>query len=187
MPLYRRILLTVFAVAALSGTAIALIERLTPLAGVIEDADLIFLAKIEKVDPEKPSLIMNVETDLKGKAEFRRLPVNLTGDKEKHTPDLLARVAADLPVIVFVTELNKKQLALVYTEGTWFQVIGTPDGNNVRWAFTHGEPFLRRTFKGATAELIATVKDVLAGKAKAPAPNSKEPPGFGPKISEQAK
>jgi hypothetical protein len=166
----------------MAGTAWAVIERLTPLGSVISDADYIFLAKIEKVDPARPSVVLNVAEDLKGKPEYRRLAVNLTGDKEKHTPELLKRIAADLPLVVFVTVVDERQLTLAYTNGTWFQLIGTPDGGQVRWAFTHCEPFLRRTFKGTTAELETLVRGVVAGKAKAPPPNKEEKPGFGPEV-----
>lgn len=167
---------------SLAAAAYGVIERLTPLANVIADSDHIFLAKIEKVDPARPGMVVNVVEDLKGKPEYRRLAVNLTGDKEKHTPELLKRVAADQPLVVFVTELDGRQLTLAYANGTWFQLIGTPDGGQVRWAFTHCEPFLRRTFKGTTAELEGLVRGVLAGKQKAPSPNKEEPPGFGPEV-----
>ena len=75
-------------------------------------------------------------------------------------------------------------MMLAFTNGTWFQVLGQTDGDQTRWAFTHCEIYLRRTFKGTTDELKQTVADVLAGKAKAPPPNPKEPPGLGPTLDE---
>ena len=160
----------------------AVIERLTPLAGLIKDADYIFVAKIEKVLPEKPGVILNITDDLKAKAPFRRLTVNLKGDNEKEPPQLLERLAADLPVLLIVTEVDKKLLMLAYTNGTWFQVVGQPDGDAFRWSFTHTEPFLRRTFKGTTAEMQQVIADAIAGKQKPPPVDAKEPPGLGPKV-----
>jgi hypothetical protein len=44
-----------------------------------------------------------------------------------------------------------------------------------------GEPYLRTTFKGTTAELQKVLVDHLAGKGKLPEP-IKEEPGFGPEY-----
>lgn len=169
------------------GLAVALIEALTPLARIIGDADEVFVAHFDRVDVEKPAAIIAWDADLEGKTALRRLPVNLTGDKEKHTPQFLKRIAPKLPVVLFVTHRNGKSLALGYTNGTWFQLIGTADdaaGRRVRWTFTHCEIYLRRTFTGTTKELIEVVGDSLAGKRKAPDVNPKEPPGFGPEVKQ---
>jgi outer membrane protein assembly factor BamB len=83
---------------------------------------------------------------------------------------------------VFVTEIEKKKLGLVYTNGTWFQILGDSDGATTRWSFTHIEIYLRRTFTGTTVEMEKTIEDALAGRKKAPPANSKEKPGFGPEI-----
>ncbi len=165
--------------------ALALIERLTPLAAILDDSDEVFVARFDRIDAEKPTAVLIWEKDLVGKTAFRRLPVNLTGDKEKHTPDFLKRIAPKLPVVLFVThQRDDKYLALGYTEGTWFQMIGTrtEDGKNARWVFTHCEIYLRRTYTGTTKEMISVVTDAVAGKKKPPRPNPKEPPGFGPEL-----
>jgi len=179
----------VLALACLPAPAQAFIEKLTSLSDVIAQSDFIFLAKVESVDPAKPAAVLTFQQDLKGKTDLRRMPINLTGDKEKHTPQLLKRLAPGLPVVVFLTDLpdsNKKQV-LVYSNGCWFQVLGHPDEQAIRWAFTHIEIYLRRTFAGATAELQLAVSDALAGKKKPPPANPKEPPGFGPEVEVQPK
>ena len=43
----------------------------------------------------------------------------------------------------------------------------------------HLEIYLRRTFRGTTAELQRTVSEVLAGRAQAPAPDPNVEPGYG--------
>jgi outer membrane protein assembly factor BamB len=179
----------VLALACLPAPAQAFIEKLTNLGDVISQSDLIFLAKVESVDPAKPSTVLTFQQDLKGKSDVRRMPINLTGDKEKHTPQLLKRLAPGLPVVVFLTDLpdsNKKQV-LVFSNGCWFQVLGHPDGQATRWAFTHIEIYLRRTFAGTTAEMQQLVTDALAGKKKPPPANPKEPPGFGPEVESRPK
>lgn len=48
-------------------------------------------------------------------------------------------------------------------------------------AFHHFEPYLRRTFKGTTAEMRQVIIDGLSGK-KAPPYDPKEKGGFGPEL-----
>ncbi|MFO1045390.1 MAG: hypothetical protein U0941_26730 [Planctomycetaceae bacterium] len=164
--------------------AAAFIQNLFPLQEFIDDSDFIFTATVEKIDPAKPSAVFVVKEHLKGKGPFTRIPINLTGDKQKHTPQLLKRIAPDLPLIVGVKKQdNGKFMLLAYTNGTWFQVLGQTEGEQTRWAFTHCEIYLRRTFSGTTDELKQVLTDVLAGKAKPPSPNPKEPAGFGPVVT----
>lgn len=172
----------------LAAPAHAVITRLTPLAEILSGQQYIFTATVEKVDPEKPGIILNVNEELKGKVPFKRMPVNMTGDseavKEKHPEKLFKRVKPGLPVMVFAGGRGKMYTAFIYTEGTWFQILGrvgdAPD--KVTFSLTHGEPYLRRTFKGTTAELKQIVVDGLAKKKDPPGPNDKEEPGFGPEV-----
>jgi hypothetical protein len=168
------------------------ITRLTPLRDVLEQAHFILVVKVDALDADKPAVVLAADVDLKGKAPFRRLPVNLTGDSEavkhKQTPQLLKRLAPGQPLLLFVNQGEDKKsfIALAYTNGTWFQLTGTPgdEPSTVRWAFTHLEPYLRRTYKGTTAELKQVVLDVLAGKKEPPQPDSKEKPGLGPEVED---
>ncbi|MBI5759164.1 MAG: hypothetical protein HZA46_11665, partial [Planctomycetales bacterium] len=164
--------------------SLAFIERLTPLQNLIGDADFIFVARVSSLDRDKPTMVLTVGDGLKGKPAFTRMPINLTGDKEKHTPQLLERLERDLPVVVFVTSLESKQVGLAYTNGTWFQILGQSVAGDatVRWSFTHCEIYLRRTFIGTTDEMRQVLSDVVAGKRKAPPPNPKEKPGLGEPV-----
>jgi outer membrane protein assembly factor BamB len=169
--------------------ALAVIQRLTPLKDVLAESQFIFVAKVEALDPGKPSVILKVDDQLKGKATFEKLPINLTGDSEAkkldHTSQLLKRLAPKQSVIVFATKQNKKYTAFAYSNGTWFQLVGEEADKTVRWRFTHCEPYLRRTFKGNTADLKEVIEDGLSGKKKPPEPDAKEKPGLGPEVSNE--
>jgi outer membrane protein assembly factor BamB len=169
----------------------AVIERPYPLEKAIKDGQFIFTAKVEKLDPEKPSAVLTVGDSLQGKAPFARLPINLTGDedsqKKKETPQLLKRLAPKLPLVVFVSKQDKRYVALAYTNGTWFQMTADEGGENPVWSFTHCEPYLRRTFKGTTAEMQQAVADAVAGKKEPPRYDPKEKPGLGPEVEEKPK
>ena len=180
-------LVTAVLICTSADTAHAFIQNLFPLQEFIDDSDFVFTAVVEKIDPAKPSAVIVVKDSLKGTAPFARIPVNLTGDKQKHTPQLLKRIAPDVPLIVGVKkQADGKFLMLAFTNGTWFQVLGQTDDGQIRWAFTHCEIYLRRTYSGTTEDLRKIIVDVIAGKAKAPPPNPKEPAGFGPVLKPES-
>ena len=189
----RWIVLCLGLLLCLDPAARAVITRLTPLREVLNSEQLIFTVKVAKLDPDKPAVIFQVEEDLKGKATFRKLPVNLTADsegqREQHTPKLLKRLADELELVIFASKRAKRYTAFGYTNGTWFQLIGQADDDSsrVRWSFTHCEPYLRRTFKGTTEELKQVIRDGLAGKKKPPEPDAKEEPGLGPEVKAKAR
>jgi hypothetical protein len=180
----RRLLFPLAALLLVASPAPAVIKKLVPLKEVLSSEEFIFVAEVEKVDPGKPSVVFTFAEHLKGKAPFERMPVNLTGDhfakKDNHTKELLARLVEKRRAVFFVSAVGKEYSCFGFLEGTWFQLRGTKDGEAVRWAFLHCEPYFRRTFKGTTAELKTVVTECLAGKRKPPEPDEKEPPGYGP-------
>ena len=181
----RRLLLTA-AFVALVLPALAVIKVLTPLKQVLDAEEFIFVAEVKAVDAEKPSATFAFTENLKGKCDLASIPVNLTGDsyakKDGHTKILLDRLAEKRQMIVFLSKTAKENSAFVFVEGTWFQMKGTLDGKDVRWAFLHCEPYFRRTFKGTTAELKAVVAKYVAKQGDPPAPDEKEPAGYGPVV-----
>lgn len=174
-------------------TVRAVITRELPLRTLIDDSPFIFTARVSALDAEKQRLLLIVDEHLKGKLPFAKMPVLLKGDREaargKQTPQLLKRLANELPVVLFVVKREDEYLAFAYTNGTWFHVTGVkPDGaDSVRWSFTHLEPYMRRTFKGSTSEMKQTLKDVLQGKRKPPESDPKEKPGLGPEVTPEKK
>ena len=185
--------LSLLVVALSAAPAPAVIKVLTPLSKVVTPVPFIFVAEVDKVDPDKPSVIFKFSENLKGKTTLERLPVNLTGDsfskKDGHTKVMLDRLAPGRKLILFVVEEKGKLYATGFIEGTWFQMDGTVDQDTkaVRWAFLHAEPYFRRTFKGTTAELKAVIEGAVAGTKKPPEPDESVPHGFGPTVEEEKK
>ena len=189
--------LTALALFALlvSATAVyAVITKLTPLAEVLESDQFIFTAKAEKLDPDnkdRPTATFALGKKLKGEPPFDRVPVNMTGDDEGKkagdTKTIFDRLDGTRELVFFVRKQGKIYNAKVFVEGSWFSIYGTldADGKTVRWAFLHGEPLLRRTFKGTSAEMVKTVEDSLAKKAKPPEPDEKEKGGYGPIVGKK--
>ncbi len=156
----------------------AVITRLTPLADFLEESLVIVVAKVEALDKDRPSMMLVVDEVLKGKPAQKKLPVLLNGDraaiKRKEPPQLLKRLANKLPVVLFIRERKEDRAAFAYTNGTWFSLEGVKVDGEVRWSLSHLEPYLRRTYKGTTAEMVQTVRDALSGKRKPPAVDEKQ-------------
>src|SRR5205085_1416033 len=97
----------------------ALIAAVMPLQGVIGDSTYIFTVKVDSVDPDKPSMTLVLDEQLKDKAPFKELRVNLEGDadakKLKHRDILLKRVAKDVTLVVFVVMKKNEYLAFAFT------------------------------------------------------------------------
>ena len=171
--------------------AAALIQTLVPLKDAVKTEELIFVATVAEVKPDTPAMVLTRTDNLKGEAPFERMPVSLKGDKEaekdKHADKLLKVVKKDLEMVVFASRKGKKYNAIAFFGGDWISLEGRveKDGDKevVRWAFLHGEPYMRRTFKGTTDEL----KEIVKGKKEAPAPDEKEKPGFADKPLSSAK
>ncbi|MFO0799009.1 MAG: PQQ-binding-like beta-propeller repeat protein [Gemmataceae bacterium] len=181
-----RVRLPLLALLLAAVPAQAVILRLVSLQEVLDGEQLIFVAAVDSVLPDRPALVLKLDEKLKGEPPFDRLPVNMTGDDEAkkgdHTKLMFERLDPGRKLVVFASKKGKRYNAMAFTDGTWFSIQGAvdDDGKTVRWVFLHGEPYLRRTFKGTTAELRQVCVDGLAKKAAPPAPNEKEAPGFGP-------
>jgi outer membrane protein assembly factor BamB len=158
----------------------AVITLLTPLRAVLQDEQLIFRAKITDLARSRPVMRLALDRNLKGQPTFATLSVSLTGDDQgqKEREQLLKRLSKDLPLVVFASQSGKGYVAFGYSNGTWFQMVG----QGTQWRFTHCEPYLRRTFKGTTAEMCTAIVDGLAGKRAPPDPDPKVAPGLGPEV-----
>ena len=182
-------LLLVCGLLVVTLPARAVITADLPLKTVLR-SEFVFIVKIDKLDtnPESPRMVLKLDENLKGKAPFERLPVHLAatseeGKKDKHTDILVNRLAPDLALVFFVSKKPDKYVAFVYSNGTWFQLHGVEnDQKNVVWSHLNCEPYLRRTFKGTTAELKQAIVDALAGKKDPPPVDKNEKPGFGPEA-----
>jgi outer membrane protein assembly factor BamB len=175
-----------------SGNAQALVTRLTPLKEVLGAEELIFIVRVERLDSDKCTASFQVTEQLKGNSLFRSLVVSLKGDrlaeKEGQAGKLLKRLSVDLPLLVFSSKRGQRQIAFAYANGSWFQIIGMPGGDpaQLKWTFTHFEPYLRRTFKGTTTELEQIVREGLAGKKDPPPADPNAEPGLGPEVKPKA-
>jgi hypothetical protein len=194
-------ILVAFLFLMVTEPASAVIEAPLPLDKILKQTQFIFTAKVESFDKDKGQVVFVVEENLKGKIPFKQMNLPLPPDKpglrENNRPSYLAkRLAANMPVVFFgdngrspaFEKVREEGLTLfLYTNGTWAQIAGTPKPDaesKILLRFHHYEPFLRRTFKGSTADLRQVIIDGLGGKKDPPAYDPKEQPGLGPEVKQ---
>jgi hypothetical protein len=199
MNVFARCLLLMFAFLAVSTSeAPGVIKATSPLKLFVRDATQIVQVRVTRFEPEKNRLVFDVEQDIKGKMVERSMPVvwKLEPDSKwegvRTLPRLLKCFGPDQEAILFINDAGgfwhnkgatrKYPIAFGYTNGSWFCMESTKrDDGKLLWILAQGEPYLRTTFKGTTAELNQVLVDHLAGKGKLPEP-VKEEPGFGPEY-----
>ena len=187
------------AMLALSASeARGVIKATSPLKLFVGDATQIVRVRVTKFDPVNSRLVLDVEQDIKGKMEPRTLNVvwKVEPDSKwegiRTLPRVLKCFGPDQQAILFINDAGgfwhnkgatrKNPIAFGFTNGSWFCLESTRrDDGKLLWRLAQGEPYLRTTFKGTTAELNKLLVDHLAGKGKLPEPVKSEP-GFGPEY-----
>ena len=153
------------------------------LRAVLAETPHILMVRVQSLDLNRPAMILVTDEQLKGKLPFARLVVQLKGDaeatREKQVTGLLTARSA-CPWSYSSTKTTRLSLPLPTRTAPGFR-WPEPSGGEVFWSFAHVEPYLRRTFKGTTAELKQTLRDGLAGK-KLPDVDPQEIPGLGPEV-----
>jgi hypothetical protein len=179
--------------------ATAVITAPLHMKQVLKQTAFIFTASVESFDVESRLVVFKVNENLKGSLRFEKLRVALPEDpkdpkrENNRASRLVKRLAVDLPVVFFADsgaspafgKVREEGMTLfMYSNGTWVQFGGNAkvEGTTMPIRFHHFEPYLRRTFKGATAELSRVAKEVLSAKEDPPAYDPNEPPGIGPEI-----
>jgi hypothetical protein len=152
----------------------AYIEALYPLAQFISESEVIAEGTIEKVDPRTQTCFVKVARSLKGRCGYETIRMNMGGGQEWHPEVVMRHLKVGAPAVIFY---NPERRAEIYINRFFCQLYGDASQapEKAWWTFTHIEIHCNRTFAGTAEELSRTVSEVIAGKAKPPAPDSKLP------------
>src|SRR5436190_5419245 len=153
-----RTTLAVLAAALLTSSARAYVEAAHSLGQVVQLSTNIVLMRVDKVDKEKRIIIYTKIRDIKGKhpAEVIKHNLGFPGfhEREWKYPMQWAEVGK---TAVFCHNGGASETCI----GTyWYQAYSGGEW----WNFSHGEPFLLRSFCGSPEKLIGIVKEINAGK-----------------------
>jgi len=196
--LTRCVLSTIALLALSSSEARAVIKATSPLKLFVQDSTQIVRVRVTKFEPDNNRLVFEVQEDISGKLEQRAMNTVWKLDPEskwegiRALPRLLKSFGPDQEAILFINDTGgfwhnkgaerKNPIAFGFMNGSWFCLESTRrDDGKLLWRLAQGEPYLRTTFKGTTAELNKVLVDHLAGRGKLPDPVKTEP-GFGPEY-----
>jgi hypothetical protein len=199
MNIFPRCILPIIVLLTLASPEVgAVIKRTSSLDLFVRDATQIVQVRVTQFSPESDRMVCEVVQDLKGKLEGRSMNVAWKVEPDskwegiRTLPELLKRFGPGQEAILFINDTGgfwhnagnprKAPIAFGFTNGSWFCLESTRlDSGKLLWKLAQGEPYLRSTFKGTTAELNKVLADHLAGKVNLPQP-VKEEPGFGPEY-----
>lgn len=162
----------------LAGTAGGLIERIYALQEVLNESSHVLVGHVESVDAKARTAVAVVDQVLKGKAERKRIRMNIGLGPAHHAKYLVERLEPGAPAILFYKREGTNIACLVHAADLWFQLFATDEPekrDRIWWRFTHIEEHMGRTFDGSTKDLVKLTGDVLAGRAKPPRPDPKVP------------
>jgi hypothetical protein len=136
----------------------AYVEAPHSLGTVVTLSTNIVLVKVEKVDKEKNLIIFRKVRDLKGKhaTDVIRHNIGRGGYNPREWQYAMEWAEAGKQAVFFHNGSASETCIGNY----WYQ--NTNGGE--WWNFTHGEPFLLRTFAGKVDKLVAAVEAIVAGK-----------------------
>jgi hypothetical protein len=194
----RCVVLTIALLTLCAADAPAVIKATSPLELFVRDATMIVQVRVTQLDLDKKRMTFEVEQDIKGKMEQRTMPVGwkLEPDSKwegiRTLPRVLKSFGPEQKAILFINDAGgfwhnkgntrKYPIAFGFINGSWFVLESTKlDAGKLLWRLAQGEPYLRTTFKGTTAELNKVLVDHATGKGKLPEPVKSEP-GFGPEV-----
>ncbi len=120
----------------------------------------ILLVRVDKVDRDKKMILYSKVRDIKGKHPHEVLRHNLGASPGFHPREWQYPLSWAEPgkLAVFFHNGGASETCI---GNYWYQAY---NGNGEWWNFSHGEPFLLRSFAGKPEKLAHLVAEVVAGK-----------------------
>jgi hypothetical protein len=156
----------------LSGVlGVALILALiSPVSGLIkvdwtveklykETTKAAIVGKVDSVDAETRVINVSLTQALKGKSPGPKIRVQVVSP-----PEFLKEVAANQPLVFFLSETEGGGKAVIHVADTWLLAQGVPNGNLLVWRVIQVWDAVKQSFPGRTAALVQYVTDLAAGK-----------------------
>jgi hypothetical protein len=150
------------------------IEAMYSLQQFMNESQVIAEGVIDKSDAKTKTCVVKVTRSLKGKCAYPEIRINVGAGQAWHPDAVMKHLVVGAPALFFT---NGQGQCEIYINRFFNQLYADGQPPDKAWfTFTHIEIRCNRTFNGTAEELIKLVGDVLAGKAKPPAPEPRIPP-----------
>jgi len=132
------------------------VEQEYKLNEVLAESTNVVFGKLTSVDTTRKRAIVNVEENLKGTSNFKKIKMNIAVGQQRpgtSPKKFMRQLKVGLPVIIFYRQTGASAEALVHVNSTWFQLrADSASRPNSWWEFTHIEIYMHRTYKGTTED-----------------------------------
>ncbi|MDD4890718.1 MAG: hypothetical protein PHU85_12405, partial [Phycisphaerae bacterium] len=167
----RVTLLAVAAILALFVPAAAVIKIELPVSKTFDMSRSVVVGTVTKVNPDNRVAEVKVADVAKGESVGETFRVQVTAPA-----DLFGKVAADQPIVLFVSKARNGTVAVLHLADTWVLADLVPNSNPPAWRVGQVHD-LKQSFPGRTAALARIVGEMKAGKSTLL--NEAEPNYFG--------
>ena len=141
------------------------VERKYKLNEVLAESTNVVFGKLISVDTTRNRAIAEVEENLKGKTNFKKVKMNIAVGQQRQgtSPRKFMRLLkVGLPIVIFYRRAGASADALGHVNSTWFQLRTAGAARaNPWWDFTHIEIYMHRTYKGTTEDFQKLLRSIL--------------------------
>jgi hypothetical protein len=152
------LLLAAALVALSAAPARALININMPIAKIYESVKAVAVASVVSVNTENRLIELKTHVLLKGAPVGETFRVQIAAPAE-----LIAKVAAGLPLVIMTGEDLGKPVALIHVADTWLLAEALPSATTPAWRVLQAHD-AKRSFSGTTAELVKVLTGLKAPK-----------------------
>jgi len=155
---YLSALLCVVIILSTIFPAGALIKVEWTVKKLFAESKAVVSGKVVDIDKESSVVNVSLTKALKGKSPGPKIRVQIVAP-----PEVLATLAADQPLVLFVSETEGGGKSVIHVADTWLLANGVPNSNLLVWRVVQAWDAVKQSFPGRTAALAALVAELNAG------------------------
>jgi hypothetical protein len=140
------------------SAARALINVPITVQSMHDDSQAVFVGAVTSVNADNRVVEVKVKQAVKGDSPGDTIKIQIA-----NPPDLIKQVAADAPVVVFVSQKGNGALASIHLADTWLLAEAIPNTAPTAWR-TKQVADIRESFPGRTGALVGLLAEIKAGK-----------------------
>ena len=156
-----RKIVIVLAVAVLwpVGRSEAVIKVEMPVSRIYGTSKAVYVGVVSSVTASNRLVDVKVTGTLRGESPGASVRIQIVSPA-----DLIAKVASDAPVVVFVGKARGGAMAVLHLADTWLLAKRTGDSTPQIWRVVQKHN-AKQTFPGRTSALVRLVREIAGGKA----------------------
>jgi hypothetical protein len=155
----RKIVISILAAALFSpAIASAVIQVKMPVSRIYGTSKAVYIGSVSDLTPTSRLVNVKITSTLRGESPGEAIRIQIV------TPaGLIAKVAKDAPVVLFVGKARGGTMAILHLADTWLLAKRASSAKPQLWRVVQKHD-AKQTFPGRTAALVSIVKKVAAGE-----------------------